>query len=473
MKTELEKRRRGIKMPHVYILLILVMALVVVLSWVVPSGEFARVQDPNTGQMVVDPNNFSYVEKTNPISLLDFFTAIHIGIVQSGDIIVMLLLAVGSIYLVEKSGAIAAGIHKLLEISQGKELLLICILTLVFTIMGAIGFGEGGLPFIPLAVSIVTAMGYDKITGMATAMAGMAIGFSSGVLNLYTTGIAQSIVGLPLYSGIGYRIVALAVFYVITMMYIVGYARKTKTDPSKSVVANNYMEQLNQSSQEVKQEKVEFTLQRKLALISLLAVFILQAFGAIKLKWGLPQMSALYLILAFILVLIFKWNPSEACVDFAYGASRLLPAALAIGLARSVMVLMTQVKIIDTAIYELAAILDGKGPFATLLLIYISVIIFNFFVISGSGKAVILMPILGPLGQLLNINQQVMVLVYNFGDGLTNYLWPTSGALMAGLSMCDIEWQEWAKFSAKLFIILSTVAFGMVLLGHYINLGPF
>ena len=233
------------------------------------------------------------------------------------------------------------------------------------------------------------------------------------------------------------------------------------------------MEQLNQSSQEVKQEKVEFTLQRKLALISLLAVFILQAFGAIKLKWGLPQMSALYLILAFILVLIFKWNPSEACVDFAYGASRLLPAALAIGLARSVMVLMTQVKIIDTAIYELAAILDGKGPFATLLLIYISVIIFNFFVISGSGKAVILMPILGPLGQLLNINQQVMVLVYNFGDGLTNYLWPTSGALMAGLSMCDIEWQEWAKFSAKLFIILSTVAFGMVLLGHYINLGPF
>lgn len=473
MKTELKKQRKGIKIPHVYILLILVMALIVVLSWVVPSGEFARVQDPNTGQMVVDPNNFSYVEKINPISLLDFFTAMHIGIVQSGDIIVMLLLAVGSIYLVEKSGAIAAGIHKLLEMSQGKELLLICILTLVFTIMGAIGFGEGGLPFIPLAVSIVTAMGYDKITGMATAMAGMAVGFASGVLNLYTTGIGQSIVGLPLYSGISYRIVVLAVFYVITMTYIVSYARKTKADPSKSVVANNYMEQLNQSSQEVKQEKVEFTLKRKLALISLLAVFILQAFGAIKLKWGLPQMSALYLILAFILVLIFKWSPSKACVDFAHGASRLLPAALAIGLARSVMVLMTQAKIIDTAIYELAAILDGKGPFATLLLIYISVIIFNFFVISGSGKAVILMPILGPLGQLLNINQQVMVLVYNYGDGLTNYLWPTSGGLMAGLSMCDIEWQEWAKFSAKLFIILSTVAFGMVLLGHYINLGPF
>ena len=257
--------------------------------------------------------------------------------------------------------------------------------------MGAIGFGVGGHP-IPLAVSIIWLWAMIKVLG------GGGYGWdgywlSSGIKSFYT-GISQSIVGPSLYSVVTCIV---AVFYVITMMYIVGYARKTKTDPSKSVVANNYMEQLNQSSQEVKQEKVEFTLQRKLALISLLAVFILQAFGAIKLKWGLPQMSALYLILAFILVLIFKWNPSEACVDFAYGASRLLPAALAIGLARSVMVLMTQVKIIDTAIYELAAILDGKGPFATLLLIYISVIIFNFFVISGSGKAVILMPILGPL----------------------------------------------------------------------------
>ncbi len=466
----MKKKKKSFKLPHVYILLMIVMAIIVVLSWVIPSGEFGQVQDPVTGRMIIDPNNFQYIKDVKPITFMDFFTAIHTGIVQSGDIIVMLLLAVGSIYLVEKSGAIAAGVHRLLEVSKGKEILVISILTLIFTILGAIGFGEGGLPFIPLAVSVVSALGYDKITGMATAQIGMGIGFASGVLNLYTTGISQTLVGLPIYSGIVFRTVALVIFYIISMIYIIKYAKKIKKDPSKSVVAEHYIRQANE---DVKQEIVEFTLGRKLALISLVLVFVLQAYGAIKLKWGLPQISALYLIFAFVLVIVLKLKPSQACVDFAYGASRLLPAAFAIGIARSVMVLMTQAKIIDTAIYQLAQALQGKGPVLILFMVYISVIIFNFFVISGSGKAVILMPILGPLGQLVKINQQIMVLIFNYGDGFTNYIWPTSGALMAGLSMCDIEWQEWAKFSAKLIILLSTIGFGLVILAHYINLGPF
>lgn len=470
MQTAVEKKKKDFKLPHVYILLMLVMLLIVVLSWIVPSGEFAQIKDPVTGRVMIDPNNFKSLPKVNPITVMGFFTAIHVGIVQSGDIIVMLLLACGALYLVEKSGAIGAGIHKLLEVSKGKELLVICILTLVFTIMGAIGFGEGGLPFIPLAVSVVVALGYDKITGMATAMGGMAIGFASGVLNLYTTGISQSMVGLPIYSGIGFRTAALVLFYIITMVYIVRYAKKIKADPSKSVVAKSYIQQ---KAQEVKQEAIEFTMGRKLALLGMVFIFILQAVGAIKLKWGLPQISAIYLIFAVVLVLILKLNPSQACNDFAYGAARLLPAALAIGLARSVMVLMNQAKIVDPAIHQLAQVLNGKGPVTILFLVYVSVIIFNFFVISGSGKAVILMPILGPLGQLVKINQQIMVLVYNYGDGFTNYIWPTSGGLMAGLAMCDVEWQEWAKFSANLFIILSTVAFGLVVVAQYINLGPF
>lgn len=465
-----EKKKKSFKLPHVYVLLISVMLIVVILSWIVPSGEFAKIVDPTSGRTSIDPNNFSYLPNSDPITFMDFFTAIHLGIVQSGDIIVMLLVAVGSIYLVEKSGAIGAGIHKILEISKGKELLVISILTLIFSILGAIGMGEGGLPFIPLAVSVVMALGYDKITGMATAMGGMAIGFASGVLNLYTTGISQSIVGLPIYSAIVFRTIGLVIFYIITVLYIIQYAKKIKKDPSKSVVASQYM---NQKEHKQDSEKLEFTLRRKIALVGLLFVFVFQAIGAIKFKWGLPQISALYLIFAFSLVIILKLKPSQACVDFAYGASRLLPAAFAIGLARSVMVLMNQAKIVDSAIYNLSLMLDGKSPIAILLIVYIAVIIFNFFVISGSGKAVILMPILGPLGQLVNINQQIMVLVFNYGDGFTNYIWPTSGGLMAGLAMCDVEWQEWAKFSAKLFTILSAVAFGLILIANYINLGPF
>lgn len=468
--NEKKKKKKGFQLPHVYILLMIVMLIVVALSFVVPSGEFGVIEDPSTGRMVVNPNDFNYVVQDNPISFMDFFQSIHVGVAESADIIVMLFIAVGAIYILEKSGTIAAGIHKLLEISEGKELLVISILTLIFAILGAIGFGEGGLPFIPLAITVVMGLGYDRVTGMATAMGGMGIGFASGALNLYTTGIGQSFVGLPLFSGLGFRLIGLAIFYIITVVYIVNYAKKIKRDPSKSIVAYEYT---LQTKEEDLEEKEELTARRKIALVALIFVFIMQAYGAIQLKWGFPQISALYTIFAVALVVILKLNPSKTCVDFAYGASRLLPAAFAIGLARSVMVLMDQAKIVDTAIFQLAKYLDGQGSLMILFLVYLAIIIFNFFVISGSGKAVILMPILGPLGQLVMINQQVMILLYNYGDGFTNYLWPTSGGLMAGLSLGKLEWQEWAEFSWKLFAILSIVGFGLVVLAHYINLGPF
>lgn len=464
------KAKRGFKLPHVYVLLMIVMLIVVGLSWMVPSGEFALQQDPATGRMLIDPTAFSYTDDVKPITVMDYFTSIHQGIVQSGDIIFLLLFASGALYIVEASGAIGAGIHKILEVSEGKETIIIAVLTLIFATLGAIGFGEGGLPFIPLAVAVVTAMGYDKITGMATAMGGMAVGFASGVLNLYTTGISQMIVGLPIYSGIAFRSAALALFYVITLVYILRYAKKIKHDPSKSVLGDSF----SRAGQTVSTDQApDFTLRRKLALVCLGLVFILQAFGALKLKWGMAQISGLYLMFAAVSAVIINMNPSEAAVNFAKGVQRLIPAGLAIGLARSVMVLMNQSKIIDTAIYNLSAILEGEGALTVLALVYVAVIGFNFFVVSGSGKAVIMMPILGPLGQLMHINQQVMVLLYQYGDGFTNYIWPTSGGLMAALAMCDVEWQDWAKFSANLFIILSGVAFALVVMAHMINLGPF
>ena len=470
MKESAVQAKKGFKLPHVYITLMIVMLIVVGLSWIIPSGEFVQVQDPNTGRMVIDPTQFNYLTKNDHISVLDFFTAIHVGIAQSGDIIFNLLIASAVLYMIEESGAISAGVHKILAVSEGKEIFIVATLTLIFTILGAIGFGEGGIPFIPLAMSVVMALGFDRMAGVATAMVGLCVGFASGVLNLYTTGLSQSLVGLPMFSGTPFRILGLLIFYIIGVTYIISYCKKIKKDPSKSIYAEEYM---NQDSSQGKQESVPMTKPRAFALIGLATVFVCMAYGASQLGWGMAEISGLYLILAVFLTIIFKQNPNEACITFATGATRLLPAALTIGIARSTMVLMDQAKIVDTAIYNLANFLDGKGSVTVLLLVYISVIIFNFFVISGSGKAVIMMPILGPLGQLLNINQQVMVLVYQYGDGFTNYLWPTSGGLIAGLSMCKVEWQDWVKFSGKLFGILVVVSFLLILLANAINLGPF
>ncbi|MCG3087327.1 YfcC family protein [Sporosarcina cyprini] len=466
-----KEKPKGINFPHVYIMFLLVMLLVVALSWIVPSGQYERVVDPETGITKLNTEVFNYVDTEKPIGFMDFFAALHKGVVQSADIIVMLLFASGALYILEKSGAIAAGIHKLLRIAGGKEKLIIFALLTLFTIMGTIGFGEGGIPFIPLAMAVVMGMGYDRITAFATSTIGLAIGFTAGVVNFYTTGVSQSIVGLPIYSGLGFRIISLIVFLAISVIYILRYANKTKADPTKSIVFEEYKAQL-ENTKTAEYEEEEFTWSRKLALLGLVAVLVGSAFGAIKLGWGMPELSAVYAIYAVFLVIILRLNPSEAAETFGTGAARLLPTGLAIGFARSVMILMDQARIIDTAVHSLSGLLSNTGSIITLLVLFIVVIFFNFFVVSGSGKAMILMPIMGPLGKILGINQQVMVVVYQFGDGFTNYLWPTSGGLMAALGMSNVNYADWVKFSLKLFLLLHFAAFILIIIANYIGLGP-
>lgn len=467
-----KQKQKGINFPHVYIMFMLVMLLVVLLSWIVPSGEYERNVNPDTGITELNTEKFAYVEQAKPIGFMDFFTALHNGVVQSADIIVMLLFASGALFILEKSGAIAAGIHKLLSVAAGKEKLIIVSLLVLFSVLGTIGFGEGGIPFIPLAMAVVMGLGYDRITAFAIPTVGLAIGFTAGVVNFYTTGVSQTIVGLPIYSGLAFRIVALIVFIMISIIYILRYANKTKADPSKSIVADEYLEEL-ENSKTAEYEEEELTLSRKLALLGLVVVLVGSAFGAIKLGWAMPELSAVYAIYAIFLVMILKLNPSEAAETFGVGAARLLPTGLAIGFARSVMILMTQAQIIDTAVHSLSNVLSNTGTIITLLILFIVVIFFNFFVVSGSGKAIILMPIMGPLGKILGINQQVMVVVYQFGDGFTNYLWPTSGGLMAALGMSNVSYAAWVKFSVKLFLLLHFAAFVLILIAHYMGLGPF
>jgi len=467
-----KQKQKGINFPHVYIMFMLVMLLVVLLSWIVPSGEYERNVNPDTGITELNTEKFAYVEQAKPIGFMDFFTALHNGVVQSADIIVMLLFASGALFILEKSGAIAAGIHKLLSVAAGKEKLIIVSLLVLFSVLGTIGFGEGGIPFIPLAMAVVMGLGYDRITAFAIPTVGLAIGFTAGVVNFYTTGVSQTIVGLPIYSGLAFRIVALIVFILISIIYILRYANKTKADPSKSIVADEYLEEL-ENSKTAEYEEEELTLSRKLALLGLVVVLVGSAFGAIKLGWAMPELSAVYAIYAIFLVMILKLNPSEAAETFGVGAARLLPTGLAIGFARSVMILMTQAQIIDTAVHSLSNVLSNTGTIITLLVLFIVVIFFNFFVVSGSGKAIILMPIMGPLGKILGINQQVMVVVYQFGDGFTNYLWPTSGGLMAALGMSNVSYAAWVKFSVKLFLLLHFAAFVLILIAHYMGLGPF
>lgn len=464
-KTE---KKRAFHMPHVFIILLLIMLFIVILSYVIPSGSYERIVDSATGITVIDPDTFQYVQNENPIRFMDYFEAVYNGFVNGATIMGTLFICSGMIYLLEVSGAFGASINLILKKTQGKEFSVVCIFYTVFVIFGVLGYGEAAYPFYPLAVTIGFALGYDRMVGTALAIIGSTVGFTSGLMNTFTTGVAQQIVGLPLFSGIGFRAVGLAVFYVIGLIGLYAYCRKIKKDPRRSFYSQEYM---SQNREDHTSGMEEMTVSRALGIIVFLAVIVIQGFGCIRLGWSFPQIAGLYVIMGCILTVIFRFKPSEACQLFCKGAVRVFAAAFAVGLAQSVVVLMNQACIMDTIVHAMSVMLEHKGTVLALLIIFVFVTLFNFLVVSGSGKAVIIMPILQPLGKILGINQQVLVLAYQYGDGITNSFWP--GSSLVQLSMCGVDYGSWIKFCWKIYLAFIVSAFVLIMIAHSMGYGPF
>lgn len=460
-------QKKGFHMPHVFIILLVIMLFVVLLSYVIPSGSYERIED-SSGITVINPDTFQYVENETPITFMDYFEAIYTGFVNGATIMGTLFISSGVIYLLEVSGAFGAGINMILKKTKGREFSVVCIFYTIFVVFGVLGYGEAAYPFYPLAVTIGFALGYDRMVGTALAIVGSTVGFTSGLMNTFTTGVAQQIVGLPLFSGIGFRAVGLIVFYIIGLIGLYTYCRKIKKNPTLSLMSEEYM---NQKQEDHTEGMEEMNIRRALGLLVFLGIIIVQGFGCIRLGWSFAQIAAIYVIMGILLSIIFRFGPSEACQLFCKGAVRVFAAAFAVGLAQSVVVLMNQACIMDTIVHGMSQLLENRSAILALLIIFVFVTLFNFLVVSGSGKAVIIMPILQPLGKILNINQQVLVLTYQYGDGITNSFWP--GSSLVQLSMCGVDYGSWIRFCWKIYLGFIVSAFVLVMIAYGIGYGPF
>ncbi len=466
MKTN-KNSSTGFQMPHVFIILLIIMLFVVVLSYIVPSGSYERLTN-EAGISVIDPDTFQYVENENPIRFLNYFEAVYNGFVNGATIMGTLFISSGVIYLLEVSGAFGAGINAILKKTKGKEFSVVCIFYTIFVIFGVLGYGEAAYPFYPLAVTIGFALGYDRMVGTALAIVGSTVGFTSGLMNTFTTGVAQQIVGLPLFSGIGYRTIGLIIFYLIGLFGLYRYCRKIKQDPSASLLSDEY---LNHNVETQTSDMAEMNIRHALGLFVFLAIIVIQGYGCIRLGWSFPQIAAIYLIMGVLLTIIFRFHPNEACQLFCTGAVRVFAAAFAVGMAQAVVVLLNQACIMDTIVHGMSILLENKSAVLALFIIFVFVTLFNFLVVSGSGKAVIIMPILQPLGDILHINQQVLVLAYQYGDGITNSFWP--GSSLVQLSMCGVDYGTWIKFCWKIYLSLIVSAFILIMISYQIGYGPF
>ena len=354
MGNTLEKKKRGFSLPHVYIVILVLMLIITAMTYIIPAGTYAR-----DASGAVDPNNFTYIDQT-PVGFLQFFTSLHQGIVESSNIIGSVLLISGCIQIINMTGAFSAGIQAMIQKTNGKAIVMVVVFFTLFTGLGVIGYLDALYPFYPIIISLFITLGYDKMVGTAVIMLSSAVGFTCGMVNPYTTGVAQTLVGLPMYSGIGFRAVGLVVFYIIALFFLLRYCIKIKKDAKNSIMGENYLEE--QTAPMEFEKGLAFDGKRVILIVLFLATVLLTVVGSLQWAWGLPEIAAIYFPVTIIGVILFRINPSQACVEFGKGMAGTIAPTMVIGFSRAVSVLLAEGNITDTIIHSVSGVLQGQSP---------------------------------------------------------------------------------------------------------------
>ncbi len=461
---------KNIKIPHTYALLFMIIVLATVMTYVVPAGQFAREKDPDTGRVFVVSGSFETVDNT-PVTPWGLFKSIPKGMEKAGYIIFFVLMIGGAFGIIQKTGAIDAGISGVVKKMEGKERMVIPVTMSIFSLAGAmLGSAEELLPFYPIVITLALALGFDTITGTAMVLLGAGAGFAGAFLNPFTIGIAQGISGLPLFSGIGFRLISYAILLSITVIYVMRYAAKIQVNPELSPTYESDKKKHMHFNIET---LPEFTLSHKLVLLTLVAGLAVLGYGVVKWGFYITELTAMFLIIGIVAGIVGRLDINTIAESFVDGAKELVYGALIIGLATAIMVVMEEGSIMDTIIFSMANLVKGLPPALSGVGMFVVQSIINLFVPSGSGQAAVSMPIMAPMADVVGITRQSAVLAFQFGDGFTNVISPTSGYFMAAIAIGGIKWEKWAKWMLPLFVIWSAVGAILVAVSVGIHYGPF
>ena len=449
VKPELEKKK--FKLPHIYVLLAIIIVLCAAASWVLPAGEFDRAAN-EAGKMLVVPGTYHAVEPS-PVGPFQMLQAVYNGMVDAGGVVFFVFMSYASIGLIIGTGAFNGLVAGLLKVLKGK--MRVIIIPIFITLIGAasstIGLFEETFPFIPIFVGIACAMGYDAIVGLAIVAVGAGLGYSGAVMNPFTVGMAQSIAELPVMSGAGFRIACHAAMIIVASAYTMRYAAKIQADPTKSLLYGTEMGKMTVDPSEV--EKHPFGIREMLVLLTLAVGIVVLVYGTKTYGWYFSELCAVFLIMGIVSSIIMGWSPNAIAQKIAASFTDIAMACMMIGIARGILVVLNDGKIIDTVVYGLSVPLSQLPRWLAGEAMLLVQTMLNFLIPSGSGQAVVSIPIMAPLADLLNIPRQIAVLAFQFGDGLSNIMWPTAFApVVCGIAGVKIE--KWWKWFVPLFGML-------------------
>ncbi len=463
------KKARGGNDPLVTILVIIVCA--VILTWIIPAGEFAESVD-EAGNTVIDILTFHTVD-SSPVSVLSIPVLIMQAFEKCISIIVLIAAGSGAFEVVRRTGTIDSIIGLTLEKTKGNGKKALWIVSLIFTLLSCAVIPHVFIPFTPMCISLALALGYDDFTGTALVLLATVVGGATGSPIAPGTVAAQSMLGLPAYSGIQYRFVIMVLYYFVTMFYLIRYAEKVRKNPASSVVAGMSDDRKRQIESLKAADYSKVTTNHILVMAVMVATFATVIYGGFSLGWGNYQIAAAFFVMGLICGLIGKMNPAAISKGFVDGVKALTSTYIIIGMATAVTSILSGGNIINTIIYYLCKGLSHWPVIVAPIGIMFAVAIVNLFVPSMNGKMPLVFPILGPVCKVLGINQQLLVITYAFGDSFTNFILPYNSALVGFIEAGHVTYGQWIKFFKGLLALWFLLGAVILVALQLIGIGPF
>ncbi|MGC8339755.1 YfcC family protein [Cronobacter sakazakii] len=460
------------KFPSAYTILFVLIALVAALTWVVPAGKYQMAMNETLGKEVPVAGTYAPVE-THPQGITAILLAPVDGLYNhvtytagAIDVALFVLIIGGFLGVVNKTGAIDAGIERVTERLHGKEEWMIPILMALFAAGGTIyGMAEESLPFYTLLVPVMMAARFDPLVAAATVLLGAGIGTLGSTINPFATVIAANAAGIPFTNGIWLRVALLVIGWVICVLWVMRYARRVRQDPSLSVVADQWEANRAHFLGSRSGEMLPFTATRKIILVIFAASFAVMIYGVAVRGWWMGEISGVFLAAAIITGVVARMSEEAFTSTFIDGARDLLGVALIIGIARGIVVVMDNGMITHTILHSAENLVSGLSTTVFINVTYWIEVVLSFLVPSSSGLAVLTMPIMAPLADFAHVGRDLVVTAYQSASGIVNLITPTSAVVMGGLAIARVPYVRYLKWVAPLILILTVLNMAALSLG--------
>ena len=451
------------QVPHSLAIIVVAMFLASVLTYIIPAGSFDRVVNAAKKTVVV-AGSFKYITPTpvNPFAILNY---VFDGLRGAGQIIYALLCAGGGLGIVLATGMFQGAACSISKKASGKEWLVVAFLMTVFALLNIPINLNYFIPFAPLGIIIAIAMGYDAIVGISIIMLGGAVGFSCGAMNLPNTGTAQAVAELPVFSGMGYRLICMIPFLIVTIAYVLHYGAKIKKDPTKSLVYGTKLDfgtfdPDSMPSFEKRHIPVAIVVAGALGYMIYVAIFSSLSFKA---------SAAIFLYMGLLSGIVYRMPVNEMCKRFCDGAKGMATTGILLGFAYAISGILSAGHVMDTVVNTMANALSLFPKVIQAPVMFFMHVIINFFVTSGSGQAAVTMPIFTPVADLVGMTRQTAVLAFNFGDGFCNFILPHAAATMGFVGMANIPFTKWFRYAIVLFGLWCVVGSALLMIASQIG----